>query len=263
MNEFRIVVCIKQVSDPEGPDSAFEIDSAAKLVTAVGIPPVINPFDERALEAALQLKDKFGARVTAMNIVDGKLAMPVLKKALAVGADELILLKDERFVSLDSLSAAYVLAGAIKRIGGCSIVLVGRQAADWGFGQVGPILAEVLEIPSISVAQRIAVEDGTVVVERLKRMGYEVLRSPVPVLIAMDGDVELRLPSLKDIRNANAKPVTTWSASDLGLDAARLGTRRVWQLSKPPSRKRQCFIADGETVQERESAWRSNSGATE
>jgi len=251
MNELRIAVCIKQVSDPEGPDSAFAIDPAAKLVTPVGIPPVINPFDERALEAALQLKERFGARVTALNIVDEKLAMPVLRKALAAGADELIILKDEAFVSLDSPSAAYVLACAIRRIGGCSLILVGRQAADWGFGQVGPILAEVLGITSIGVAQRLAVEDGTVLVERLKRTGYEVLKSPFPVLVAMDADVELRLPSLKEIRGANTKPVTTWGASDLGIDPARLFTRNVWRLSKPPSRKRQCFMANGETVQEK------------
>jgi electron transfer flavoprotein beta subunit len=251
MKEFRIVVCIKQVSDPEGPDSAFEIDSGARLVTPVGIPPVINPFDERALEAALQLKDALGARVVAMNIVDEKLAMPVLKKALAAGADELIILKDQRFVALDSLSKAYVLSAAIRQMGGCSLILAGRQAADWGFGQVGPILAEILKIPSISVAQRVTVREGNVIVERLKRTGYEILRAPLPVLVVMDSEVELRLASLKDIKDANSKPVTTWTASDLGIDADRLDTRRVYRLSKPPSRNRACHIVDGQTLQEK------------
>jgi electron transfer flavoprotein beta subunit len=251
MKEFQIVVCIKQVSDPEGPDSAFEIDSAARRITPIGIPPVINPFDERALEAALQLKDKLGARVIAMNIVDEKLAMPVLKKALAAGADELIILKDEHFVGLDSFSTAYVLSAAIRQMGGCSLILVGRQAADWGFGQVGPILAEILQIPSIIVAQRVSMEDGNVVVERLKRTGYEILRVPVPALIAMDSEAELRLPSLRDIRNANTKPVTTWNASDVRIDVGRLSTRRVYQLSGPSSRKRGCFIVDGQTSQEK------------
>lgn len=251
MKEFRIVVCVKQVPDPEAPDSAFEIDPAARVVTPVGIPPVINPFDERALEAALHLKDSIGARVVAMNIVDEKLAMPVLRKALAAGADELIVLKDDRFVGLDSLSKAHVLAAAIKQIGGCSLVLVGRQAADWGFGQVGPILAEVMRIPGLSVARLIGMEDGDVLVERLKRTGYEVLRAPVPVLVVMDGEVELRLPSLGEIKNAKAKPVTAWNSSDLGIDVGGLNTRKVYRLSKPPSRKRECFIVDGQSGQEK------------
>ena len=251
MKELQVVVCIKQVPDPEAPDSAFEIDSTARLVKPVGIPPVINPFDERALEAALQLKDTFGARVVAMTVVDEKLAMPVLKKALAAGADELIILKDERFIGLDSFSKAYVLSAAIRQIGGCSLVLVGRQAADWGFGQVGPALAENLEIPSLSVAQRVTMQEGSLLVERLKRTGYEILRAPVPVLIVMDAEVELRLASLKDIKSANSKPVTTWTASDLGIDAGRLTTRRVYRLSRPPSRKRECCIVDGETLQEK------------
>jgi electron transfer flavoprotein beta subunit len=251
MKEFRIVVCIKQVSDPEAPDSAFEIDSGAGLVRPIGIPPVINPFDERALEAALRLKDEFGARVVAMNIVDEKLAMPVLKKALAAGADELIILKDEHFVRLDSFSKAYVLSGAIRRIGGCSLILAGRQAADWGFGQVGPALAEILEIPSISVAQRVFMQEGKFIVERLKRTGYEILSVPAPLLVVMDSEVELRLASLKDIKNANSKPVVTWTASDLEIDVDKLNIRRVHRLSKPPSRKRDCFIVDGQTLQEK------------
>ncbi len=251
MKEFQIVVCVKQVPDPEAPDSAFEINPEARVMIPIGIPPVINPFDERALEAALQLKDKFGAKVVAINIVEEKLAMPVLKKALAAGADELIVLKDERFVGLNSLSKACVLSAAIGKIGGSSLILVGRQGADWGFGQVGPILAEILKIRSIGVAQRVTVEDGSAVIERLLRTGYEILSVPVPVVIAMDSDAELRLPSLGDIKNAKTKPVTTWNASDLGIDVGRLETRKVYGLSKPPSRKRECFIVDGETAQEK------------
>jgi electron transfer flavoprotein beta subunit len=251
MKELQIIVCIKQVADPEGPNSAFEIDSEARVVTPRGIPPVMNPFDSNALEAALQIKDRLGAGVIAISMVDDKLAMPVLKKALAAGADELIVLKDEHFVGLDPFSTAYVLSKAIEQIGGYDLILAGRQAADWGFGQVGPILAEILQIPSIGVAQRVSVEDGSVVVERLKRTGYEILKAAMPLLAAMDSEVELRLPTLKDIRDANNKPVTTWNAEDLAIDVGRLERRRVHELSQPPSRKRQCFVADGETLQEK------------
>ncbi len=251
MKELLIIVCIKQVADPEGPDSAFEIDPEARMITPRGIPPVMNPFDSNALEAALQLKDQLGARVIAINMVDDKLAMPVLKKALAAGADEFIILKDACFVGLDSFSTAYVLSAALQRIDGYALILVGRQSADWGFAQVGPVLAEILHIPSIGVAQRVNIEGERIIVERLRRSGHEVLKVGMPALIAMDTEVELRLPALKDIKDAGAKPVTTWTASDLQIDTGRLETRRVYELSPPPSRKRQCFIVDGQTLQEK------------
>ncbi len=251
MKKLTIAVCIKQIADPEGPDSAFEIDPEARLVTPRGIPPVINPFDANALEAALQLKDQTGAEVIAINMVDDKLALPVLRKALAAGADELIILKDERFLALDSLSTAYVLSMAIKQIEGCNLILVGRQSADWGFAQVGPLMAEILQIPSVGVARRVTVEEDYIRVERLKRFGHEILRAPAPALVTMDSEVELRLASLKDIKDAGSKPITTWDASDLGIDSAKLTARKVHQLLQPPSRKRQCFVIDGQTAQEK------------
>ncbi len=251
MKEPTIIVCIKQVPDPEGPNSAFEIDADAGTITARGIPPVLNTFDAKALEAGLQLKDRWGGEVIALNMVDDKLAMPVLKNALAAGADELIVLKDPLFAGLDPASTARVLAAGIGRIGEYDIILAGRQAADWGFGQVGPLLAEVLGIPSVAVAQRLEMEEERVIVERLKKSGYERLRVRMPLLVAMDSDADLRLPTLKDIRDANSKPVTTWDASDLGIDVQRLAARKVYQLAQPPSRKRRCFLVDGQTLQEK------------
>src|SRR4030042_6291054 len=99
MNPLQRVVCIKQVPDPEGPSSAFEVDPEAKKVIPVGIPPVINPFDENALEAAFQIKETYGGKVTAMSMGE-KLAQPALRKALAAGADDLILLIEQHFKAL-------------------------------------------------------------------------------------------------------------------------------------------------------------------
>jgi electron transfer flavoprotein beta subunit len=251
MKEPTIIVCIKQVPDPEGPDSAFEIDTDAKCITARGIPPVLNSFDAKALEVALALKDELGGQVIALNMVDDKLAMPVLKKALAVGADELFILKDERFTGLDSLSTAYVLSAAIKEIGEYDLILVGRQSADWGFGQVGPMLAEMQQIASVGVVQRVKMEGGDAIVERLKRNGHEVLRIPLPVVVSMDSDMDLRLPTLKDIRDVGNKPVTTWGASDIKVDLEKLEMRQVYELLRPPSKNRKCFMIEGETMQEK------------
>lgn len=251
MKELKIIVCIKQVPDPEGPPSAFEVDPEAKKVTPVGIPPVINPFDENALEAALQIKDSAGCSVVAMSMGE-KPAAPVLKKALAAGADELIILDDEHFGDLDSYSTAYVLATAMKKIGGYDLILAGRQAADWGFGQVGPFIAEILQIPSISVAQKIRVEDKRVVVEKLVRNGYEIVQAPMPALVTASSEIgDLRLPSLQAIKDARSKPLTVWRMADLELDPHRLASRKIHRLSPPPSRKRDCIFIEGQSLQER------------
>lgn len=251
MNQLQLIVCVKQIPDPEGSSSAYEVDSEAKKVVTVRIPPVINPFDENALEAALQLKDNYGGRVVAISMGE-KLAKPVLRKALGVGADELILLEDKQFKDLDSYSTAYVLATAIKKIGEYHLILVGRQAADWDFGQVGLMIAEILQIRSINLAQKVKVEDGRAVAEKLKRNGYEKLRALMPALITVSNEIgDLRLPSVQDIQNARKKPLTTWNIEDLKIDSQSLNERKIYRLFAPPSKLRRCIFVGGQSSQEK------------
>ena len=151
----EIIICMKQVIDPEAPVSTFKIDPEAKrAIPPSGTPPVLNPYDENALEAALRIKDTNGARITVISM-GRKLSQPVVKKSLAVGADELILLEDDVFEDLDSYSAAYILASVIKKIGRYDLIICGRQASDTDAGQVGSGVAEILGIPSITVAQKV------------------------------------------------------------------------------------------------------------
>jgi electron transfer flavoprotein beta subunit len=134
-----------------------------------------------------------------------RLAKAVLREAQSVGADELILLEDKHFKDLDGYSTVYVLATAIKKIGKYHLILVGRQAADWDFGQVGLIMAEILQIPSINLAQKVRVEGETVIAEKLKRNGYENVRTPMPALITVGNEIgELRLPLIQDIKSASS-----------------------------------------------------------
>jgi electron transfer flavoprotein beta subunit len=250
MRQIKIIVCLKQVPDPEGPASAFEVDSETKKVTPVGIPPVINPFDENALEAALQLKDSSGGRVIAISL-GAKLARPVLTKALSVGADDLILLEDENFRDLDSYSTAYVLSKAIEKIGEYDLILAGRQAGDWDSGQTGLIIAEILQIPGINLARRVRVEDGKVVVEKLKRNGYEVVRALMPALITVSSEIgDLRKASLKDLITARKKPLTVWDATDLEVYPQILAQRKVYRLFAP-SRERKCTLIEGQSSEEK------------
>src|SRR5574340_410589 len=157
----NIVVCVKQVLDPEIPPSKFKIDPETKqVVPPTGVPPVLSVFDERAVEAACRLKDKYKGKITAISMGSDK-AADVIKHAIAMGADDGFVLSDPAFDGVDSFGTAHVLAKAIQKIGAYDVVLCGRQAADWGAGEVGSILAEMLGIPSITLASDIEAADKT------------------------------------------------------------------------------------------------------
>jgi electron transfer flavoprotein beta subunit len=249
MSALNIIVCLKQIPDPEGPITAYAVDPVGKQMKITGIPPVVNPFDENALEAALKLKDQNTGKVTIVCMGE-KLSKPVLIKALGTGADDLILLEDTGFNELDSNSTAYVLSAAIKKIGGSQIILVGRQAGDWDFSQTGVLLAHMLGIPMINLAVGISTEENFVKVKRMKRNGYEVVKAPMPVVIGVDSQIgALRYPPMKALMAAKKKKPLTWRTRELGLDPGKMISRKLYQLEAPPSRFRRCVFIEGESLQ--------------
>jgi electron transfer flavoprotein beta subunit len=250
MRPLQIIVCIKQVPDPEGPVDAFKIDSEAKKVIPVGIPPVINPFDENALEAAFHIKDTYGAKITAISMGE-KLAQPVLRKALAAGADDLVLLVDRHFKDLDSYSTAYVLSMAIRKIGAYDLIFTGRQAGDWDFGVTGLLIAEILQIPSINLAQKIEIRDDEIWAEKLTRDGYELMKAPMPTLITVSSEIgELRYISIRALQSVSAKPITVYRADDLDLNIQRLRSRQILNLIAFQG-QRECRFIEGDSHQQK------------
>lgn len=245
-----IIVCIKVVLDPEAPLSTFKIDPEAKrAIPAKGVPPVINPYDENSLEAALRIKDLHPSKITAISM-GRDLPKAVLKKALAAGADELILLENDLFESLDGYSTAYILAAAIKRIGEYDLIFTGRQAADTNAGQVGSGIAEILGIPSVTVAQRVEFGDGKIKVERVVSDGYEVIEVPLPALITISHELgELRSIQVRELMAAQKKPVITWKAQELGVGLSPTRPSRMLRLFMPDKESR-CQIVEGETSEE-------------
>ena len=245
-----IVVCAKQVVDPEAPLSLFQIAEDGKnLVPPPGTPPVLSNFDENALEAALLIKEAIGAKIIVISM-GNKLAKPVLKKTLAAGADELILLEDQQFEGLDSNGAALVLAKTIEKIGDIDLVLCGRQAADTDAGQVGIGIAAVLDIPAITLAQKIDVSDSTVRVERLTADGYEVVEAPLPALVTASNEIgELRFPPVKAVIAAQKMPVTVWTAAELDLDLAGSAHTNLVKFFVP-DRDIQCQMIEGNGPEE-------------
>jgi electron transfer flavoprotein beta subunit len=250
MKQLQIVVCAKQIPDPEGPADAFQVDPEAKKVIPVGIPPVINPFDENALEAALQIKKEFDSKITVLSMGE-KLAQPVLRKALAAGADDLILLMDDCFRGLDSYSNAYILSEAIRKINAYDIILTGRQAGDWDFGVTGLFIAEILQIPVVNLARKVEVKGDCVFVEKLSEDGYEVVKTKMPVLVTVSSELgDLRYVSVQAFRAVSKKPVKILGAANLELDLKRLTYRTILNLFAFHA-ERQCRFIEGESSQEK------------
>ena len=250
----NMIVCLKQVLDPEAPPASFKIDpSGSKVVPPPGIAPVLDPYSEYALEAALKIKDAQGGKITAMCL-GTDLAMDVVKKPLAMGVDELILLQDEAFADGDSWSTACALATAIKKVGDYDLILCGRMASDWDAGQIGLGIAEFLGLPSITVAQKIEITDGKARVERVTADGYEVIETPLPALITVSNEVgEVRYPNIKGIMAAKRKQPIVWKPVDIGLDPSQVGQagRRARLLKLfQPVREGKCQIITADTPEE-------------
>lgn len=250
----NMIVCVKQIADPEAPPGSFKVDETAKrAMPAAGVSQVVSPFDEQAVEAALRVKDAHGGKITVLSL--GKdFVMDVIKKPLSMGADELILLQDPAFESDDSHATAYALAMAIKKVGEYDLIFCGRQAADWDAGQVGSGIAELLGIPSITPAQKVELVDSKIKVERVVTDGYEVIEASPPLLITVSNELgEPRYPKLKGIMAAAKKEVPTWNAQDIGADPAKLGAAGARaKLLKLfiPVKEGKCEIIEGESLEE-------------
>lgn len=250
----NIIVCMKQVPDPEGPADSFTVDAESKRVITHGLPPVANPYDENALEAAIRVKESLAegnpAKITLLSM-GRSLSRAVLLKAMATGADESVLIEGEKLEAqaLDSHATAAILASAIRGLD-FDLVLTGRQAADTNSGQVGVGIAQLLDIPAITVARRVEVLDGTVQVERVLPDGYEVARAPLPALVTVSHEIgNLRYPALAAIKAAKQLPQTVLSLADLSIELPPTVTVERVALTVP-SRERSCTMVIAETPRE-------------
>jgi electron transfer flavoprotein beta subunit len=248
--ELNIIVCIKQVVDPEAPPSTFKIDPDAKrAIPPAGVPPVLNPYDENAMEAALRIKDLHQCRITAISM-GAKLAKAVVRKSLAAGADELVLLEDAAFQEVDSYSTAFILAAAIEKIGKYHLILTGRQASDTNASVVGSGIAEILGIPSITVARKVEIIEGRLRVERVLPDGYEVVEAPLPVLVTVSHELgQLRNICPRELMAAQKKPIAAWTARDLEPQPSDVRRAKMLKLYIPQKQGR-CEIVRGKTEED-------------
>ena len=251
MKGIKIVVCVKQIPDPEAPLGAAKVDLERKRMDVSALRQVINPFDENALEAALRIKEANDGEVMVFSL-GHKLDASVLRKALAVGADKLVLLDDPQFEDLDSHSTAYALSSAIKKLGKYDLVLTGRQAGDWDSGQTGIVLGEMLGVASVNLARKIAIEDRHVSVEKIVPGGYEQVRASLPALVTVSNEVgDLRYPSMKMILLSRRQPIETLNAQSLEMGSDKTAGMGIMYLMPPPDLSRVCQFIEGDSPEEK------------
>jgi electron transfer flavoprotein beta subunit len=247
----KIVVCVKIVVDPEAPVSTFKVDAAAnKIAPMKGIPPVLNPYDENALEAALKIKDSNKSTAITVLSMGRNLPRPIVRKSLATGADELVVLEDDAFEDLDSNTSANILAAALKKIGAFDLVLCGREAADTDSGQTGPGVAELLGMPSVTLASKIEVQDNKIKVERIMPDGSEIIECGLPALVTVSSEIgTIRTAALAGIMAAQKKPLKVLNAKELGVNPTQFKKTALIKLFQPV-REGKCEILAGGTPEE-------------
>lgn len=246
----HIIVLAKVVPDPEGPPSSYEVDAAGKKVVARGIPPVVNPFDENALEVAIRIKEKVGGRITLLSL-GRNLSRAVILKAVATGADASVLVEDDSLdqALLESRATATLLAAALRTLEPFDLVLCGRQASDTNAGVVGVGVARILGIPAVTLARRVEVENGRITVERVLSDGYEVVECSLPALVTVSGEAgDLRYPSLQAIRAAKELPQRVLKPGELGAELPSPWMETV--SLEPPRRERSCRLVEADSPAE-------------
>lgn len=250
----HIVVCVKQIYDPEVATSIFKVDEEKKSVVSIpGLQLVMSPFDEQAVEAALRIREAASEEVKISVLTLGApSARDILKHGLSMGADEAIFIDSTPLVGQDFTTTASVLASAIETCDDVKLVITGRQAADLDAGVIGSGLSERLGMPLVNWASSITVADGTATVERILDDGSETVSIGLPAVVSVSNELgEPRKPSLRETMRAARKPTRDLSLQDLGLaDGGASLVRQTVERLYIPTKEGHCQFIEGATAQE-------------
>lgn len=251
----NILVCLKQIIDPELPARDFRIDPVKRQAERGSANLVTNIFCENALETALQLRVRAGnSKITVLSY-GPVTAEESLRKALAMKADTAALVVNDGNLNPDPLTVARVLAAAAGKLGGFDLTLLGREAGDWGSGQTGALLAEELGVPCIAFADNVEAVGDKLRIRRQTEWGSELLEAEPPIVLTIT-NCEANVPRLCKVRDVMAsyrQPLTKWTVDDLGIDAgaARAGDT-YYEVSElfVPQKESVCDFVTGETIKE-------------
>ena len=216
----NIITCIKQVPDT----TEINIDRETGVLIRDNVPAILNPFDTYAIEEGLSIKEKTGGSVTSITM-GPKAAIEVLYEALSMSVDNTIHICDGAFRGSDTYITAKILAKAIEKAGDYDLILCGKQAIDGDTAQIGPEIAEMLQIPHIAYIKKVLeVKDHSLVVERMVENGIEVIEIELPALLTVLKDINTpRLPSYRLKKKAKESVIPEWGLADLGLKEEEVG----------------------------------------
>ena len=245
----NIIVCIKQVPET----TEVKINPQTNTLIREGVKSIINPFDMYAIEEAIRLREKFGGKTTVITMGPPQ-AESALREAISLGIDEAILLSDRAFAGSDTWATSYALAAAVKKIGVYDLILCGKQASDGDTAQVGPGISTHLNIPQVTYVKKIEeIKDKLARVERMTEEGFEVIQTPLPVLLTVVKEInEPRIPSLRGMLKAKQAKIAQWTAEDIQADPGAVGligspTQVIKIFTPPPREGGQIF--QGETTE--------------
>ncbi len=241
----NIIVCLKQVPGT----TQVKIDPQTNTLIRTGITSILNPFDYYALEEGVRLKERYGGKVTVLSMGPPD-AATMLKEAISLGADEPVLLSDREFAGSDTLATSYTLSQAVRKIGQYDLVICGRQTLDGDTGQVGPELAQMLEVPFTAYVSKIEeIATGKMRVQRMVDEGHEGIEVELPAVITVTKEINVpRLPSFRGLVKARSAQIPTWTAADIQADKAstgRAGSATVVVKTFVPQRVRTGQVISG------------------
>lgn len=249
----KFVVCVKLTPDTE---QLTEVQPQDVGSDDLGVTMVLNPWDEFAVEEALQLQERFDGE-TAVITLGSEEATEALKRAIAMGVEEAVLLSDPAFEGSDAWGTAHILAQAVRTLDDVGLVLTGKQSVDGNSGLVGPGLAVKLGMPFVSgVAKVVDLDEEHVTLLRALDGGMQTVRVTLPAVISVSKEInEPRYPNFMGIRKASRMQYPAATANDLpGLDVSKIGADtallRWTNLRKPPARTGKCEFIQGATVAE-------------
>ena len=232
-----IVVCVKT-----NPDLQM-VRIKDRVAQTEAVPYKIGDLEKNALEAAVALRAAGGGKITALCLAEGnRKAAEDIKVALAMGADEAVVIDDPALAEPDQAAVAAALAAAVQKIGACDLLLFGEGSSDNYSGQVGARVAELLGLPQVGYARKVEAGDGVVRCERSMDDMIETLEAPLPAAVTVVSEInEPTIPGLMQIMKAKSKPLQVWSLADLGLGAPAPVREIVSNLAEEQDRKHIVF----------------------
>ncbi|HEX5706583.1 MAG TPA: electron transfer flavoprotein subunit beta/FixA family protein [Pyrinomonadaceae bacterium] len=254
----NILVCLKQILDPEVPARDFRVDAARREAEQGSANLVTNIFCENALETALQLRERAGdAKITVVSY-GRPTAEDSLRKALAMKADAAALVtRESDATNPDPLAVARVLAAATRKLGPFDLIMTGREAGDWGAGQTGGLLAEELGLPCVSFVDGVETAGDKLRLRRQTDTGWELIEADPPVVVTVTNDEHNvpRIPKVRDVMMSYRQPLTTFTLADLGLDEDAGGDYYEVAELFIPQKEARCEFVAGDTLDEKVEAF--------